>query len=269
MQKGIKNYTILLLFSMAGLKITAQSDNKMKNYGELITDRPDQTESSAVLPKGFLQVETGAFFETVKADGIETESKTFNTTLLRYGLLENLELRLGFDFMEQTRSIYGKKLADVSSGFSPLLFGAKVSITEENGILPEIGLLGHLSLPFSASKDYKPENTGVDFRFAFSHTLNDRSGISYNLGAAWGNDTHEASYVYTIAYDTGITDKLGVFIELYGDLPEKNKANHLWDMGFTYLIKDNIQFDISGGTGISRNIQDVMLSGGISFRLPK
>ncbi len=262
-----KHYSLLLIFF--AIELTAQVDAKLNNYDELTTDRPDQTESSSVVPKGFLQVETGAFFETIKVDGLKEDSKTFNTTLLRYGLLDNLELRLGIEFMEQSKVIRGKKLADVASGFSPLLLGAKVSITEEKGFLPEIGLIGHLSLPFSASKDYKPETTGVDFRFAFSHTLNEKTSISYNLGAAWGYNLPEANYVYTIAYANGLTDRLGFFVELYGDLPEKNKANHLWDMGFTYLIKHNVQLDISGGTGISRNIQDLYLSVGISFRLPK
>jgi len=216
-----------------------------------------------------LQVETGSFYELVNANGIIEASKTFSTTLLRYGLLNNLELRLGMDFMEQIREVNGTRLADVAGGFSPLLLGVKVGITEENGLLPEIGLLGHLSLPFSASKDYKPETTGIDFRFAFSHTLNDRSSISYNLGAAWGDDSPEAAYVYTLVYGNSITKKLGVYFELYGILPENNKANHLWDMGFTYLLSDSIQLDISGGTGISRNIQDLLLSAGISFRIPK
>jgi len=250
-------------------ELTAQGKDNIKSYGVLITDRPDQTESPTAVPKGFLQVETGAFFEKVENNRFKEESKTYNTTLLRYGLLENLELRLGVDFMEQSRTISGTEFADVASGLSPLLLGVKIGITEEKGLLPEIGLLGHLSLPFSASKDYKPETTGVDFRFAFSHTLNDRSSISYNMGAAWGADSPEASYVYTLVYGSSITEKLGVYLELYGDIPEINKANHLWDMGFTYLLKNNIQLDISGGTGLSRNIQDLFLSAGISFRIPK
>lgn len=269
MQNGIKYNILLFLMLLIAINVSAQIDTKVKNYGELITDRPDQTESASVVPKGFLQIETGAFFEKVKNNGVENKSKTYNTTLLRYGLLNNFELRLGIDFMEQSSTINGNKLANVNSGFSPLLLGAKISITEEKGMLPEIALLGHVALPFSASKEYKPEMTGVDFRFSFAHTLSEKSSISYNLGAAWGDDSPEASYVYSVAYATSITNKLGVFAELYGDVPERNKANHLWDMGFTYLISDNVQLDFSGGTGVSRNIQDLYLSGGISIRLPK
>ena len=234
MRNATAYYSILLIFIV--VELTAQVDDKVKDNGSLITDRPDQIESPSVVPKRFLQVETGAYFEKVKNNNIENVSKTFNTTLLRYGLLENLELRLGVDFVEQSQTINGAKLANVASGFSPLLLGVKVRIMEEKGVLPEIGLLGHLSLPFLASKDYKPETTGVDFRFAFSHTLSESSSLSYNFGAAWESDSPEANYVYSLGYGASLTKKLGAFIEIYGDFPEISKANHLLDMGFTYLV---------------------------------
>ena len=233
----------------------------------LITDRPDATESPNAMPKGSLQIETGAFYDTFEENNIKTENYTYNTTLVRYGLLENLELRLGWDFTEGSTSINGNKLDNITSGFLPLLLGIKTSIAKENGLFPEIGLLGHLYLPVTASQDYKPETTGVDFRFAFAHTLSDNSSLSYNLGAAWGGDSSEASYVYTIAFGQGITDKLGAYAELYGDLPENNKANHLWDAGLTYLINNNLQLDATVGSSITKG-QDLLLSAGLSFRIP-
>ena len=75
--------------------------------------------------------------------------------------------------------------------------------------------------------------------------------------------------VYTIAYGYSISDKVGTFLEIYGDLPENSHFNHFWDAGFTYLIDNNFQLDISGGTGISQNIQDIYISAGISFRIPE
>jgi hypothetical protein len=253
---------MILLFS---INVFAQEEQQ--TLESLITDRPDQTESPNAMPKGFLQVETGAGFETFEDSNIKTEDFTLNTTLIRYGLLDNLELRLGWDFVEGKTKLNGNTLNNVASGFSPLLFGFKTGITKEKGVFPEIGFLGHLSLPFTASTDYKPETTGVDFRFSFAHTLSEKSGLAYNLGAAWGNDSPEAAYVYTLVYGYSITEKLGTYMELYGDFPEGNKANHLWDAGFTYLISDNFQLDISGGTSITKG-QDVMIGTGISFRLP-
>ncbi len=235
--------------------------------GALVTDRPDQTESPTVVPKGFLQIETGAFYEDSGENAFKQKTTTFNTTLLRYGLLDNLELRVGWDFTETKTEINGTELDDVASGLSPLLLGTKIGVIEEKGWLPQIGLIGHLFLPFSAGNDFRPETTGVDFRFSFAHTLSEKSSLSYNLGAEWGNDSPEAAYIYTISYGYSVTDTFGIFAELYGDLPEDSSPNHLWDAGLTYRLSDSIQLDATIGSGITEG-QNLLLSAGVSIRLP-
>ena len=257
--------TLLIVAFILTVPVVAQETEHLP--GTLITDRPDATESPNTVPVGYLQVETGAFFESFKTGNTKFEDFTLNTSLVRIGLLDNLELRLGWDFVESSLKVNGSKLDNVMSGFSPMLFGAKVNIANEKKGFPEIGLIGHVFLPFTAGKDYKPETTGIDFRFAFAHTLSENSSLSYNIGAQWGDDSPEASYVYTIAYGVGITDKLGAYAELYGDLPENHNANHFWDAGLTYLISDSVQLDATFGSSITEG-QDILLSGGISFRIP-
>ena len=254
-----KPLQILLLF----ITFSAASQEIDESLDALITDRPDATESPNTVPVGYIQVETGAFYESFKDNNIKNETYTYNTTLVRLGLLTNLEFRLGWDFAENKTSNTNMVL----SGFNPLLLGTKIAIAQEKGGFPEIGLLGHLYLPFIASNDYKPETTGVDFRFAFAHTLSEKSSLSYNLGAQWGDDSPEAAYIYTISYGLSITEKLSAYAELYGDLPENNKANHYWDAGLTYLISNNFQLDATIGSGITEG-QDILLSGGVSFRVP-
>lgn len=256
-------FTVLIITSIS---LSAQEDNK-NSLGALITDRPDATESPTVIPKGYLQVETGTFFQSFEKNNIKINSNTFNTTLLRLGLLDNLELRLGWDFTEVSTEVNGSKLANVASGLNPLLLGFKSGIASENGVFPEIGIMGHIYLPFTASRDFKPETTGVDFRFSFAHTLSETSSLSYNIGAAWGDDSSEAAYVYTIAYGQSITDKFGAYVELYGDMPENSSSNHFWDAGLTYLLSNNVQLDATVGSSITEG-QDLLLSAGVSFRLP-
>ncbi len=266
MRTKITYVFIAILFSMAFVE--AQNDSASNPASEpLVTDRPDATESPSTVAPGFIQVETGGFYESFEEGGVKNETFTYNTTLVRLGLLDNLELRVGWDFVEGQTSINGNKVNDVTSGFNPLLLGAKVGITEEKGWLPEIGLLGHLYLPFMASTDYRPETTGVDFRFSFAHTLSEKSSLSYNLGAQWRDDSPEAAYIYTLSYGYSISEKLGAYVELYGDFPEDNKANHLWDAGLTYLLSNNVQLDATVGSSITDG-QDILISGGISFRLP-
>ena len=233
----------------------------------LVTDRPDATESPQTIAPGFVQIETGGFYESFEDNNIKSETFTYNTTLVRLGLLDNLELRVGWDFIEGQTTVNGTKLDDVTSGFNPLLLGVKIGIAHENGWMPEIGFLSHLYLPFAASQDYKPETTGVDFRFSFAHTLNEKSTLSYNLGAKWKDDSPEAAYLYSLSYGYGVSDKLGAYIEIYGDFPENNKANHHWDAGLTYLICNNVQLDATVGSGITEG-QDILLSAGVSFKLP-
>lgn len=234
---------------------------------EMITDRPDETEAPSLVSKGFLQIETGGFYEEAREDDVLTKITGYSTTLFRFGLLDNLELRLGGDLIGYEGELNGSTIAEVSSGLTPLLVGVKIGVAEEQGLLPQIGLLVHLRLPFNAVEDYRPETTGIDFRFAFSHELSESSDLSYNLGAEWLNDSTEATYVYTISYGYDVTDNFGIFAEIYGDLPENSSAEHFMDGGVTYNLRTNLQLDAFAGTGINSS-QELLVGAGISYLIP-
>jgi hypothetical protein len=62
---------------------------------EIITDRPDQTESSSTIQKGNLQIESGLLLEFLGEDISCSERNILApTTLIRYGLLDFAELRI-------------------------------------------------------------------------------------------------------------------------------------------------------------------------------
>ena len=83
-----------------------------------------------------------------------------------------------------------------------------------------------------------------------------------------GDGSSEIAYVYTLAYGYSIIDNLSLYVELYGDLPEDSMANHFWDAGLTYLIMNNLQVDATVGSSITEG-QDLLLSAGMSYRIPK
>ena len=93
----IKYITPVLLFTASLSSFSQEDDNSL---GALITDRPDATESPSTIPVGYIQVETGAFYESFEDNNIKNETYTYNTTLVRLGLLDYLELRIGWDFVE-------------------------------------------------------------------------------------------------------------------------------------------------------------------------
>lgn len=249
------------------LMMIAVSTKAQKTTPELITDRPDQTESSSVVPLKSLQVETGFVMENKNNKFFETKSYAYNTTLLRYGLFSNLELRFGLEYLGSIKKITSDTEKKYS-GLSPLYTGFKVSILEEKGWMPEIGFIGAMELPFTADKVYKPSYPAANMRFAFSHTLSDMLSLGYNLGAEWDGDSAVPAYFYSIALGIGITEKFGMFLESYGLVQEEDQSEHLLDMGFTYLLVPNLQFDISGGVGLNNQAIDNFISAGLTFRLP-
>lgn len=260
-------FCILLLIVCTENVFAQDEANPEASSQPLITDRPDATEASSTVGKGVLQIETGGLYESFEDNSVQSENYTYNTTLIRYGILDNLEFRLGWDFVEGVTKVNGNKLDNITSGFSPLLLGVKIDIAEEKNGMPEIALIGHIFPLFSASEDYRPESTAVDFRFSMSHTLNESSSLAYNLGGQWENDSSEAAAIYTVAYGYSLTDKFGMYAELYGDLPEDSSANHYWDAGLTYLVSNNLQLDTYFGTSITEG-QDLLIGLGASFRLP-
>lgn len=258
---------IKICLSLFCIPSVMHSQDADTDRAPFVTDRPDATESPRVVPLGYFQVETGGFYEAFEGNTFSIDRYVFNTTLLRYGLLRNMELRLGWNIEEQTTKINNTDFQNTLRGFSPLVLGVKIGIAEEKSGMPEIGLVGNIYLPFTAGTDFKPETTGVDFRFAFSHTLSKKENLSYNIGAQWGDDSPEAAYIYSLSYGYAITDTFGAYAEIYGDLPENSSANHFWDIGGTYLLKPNVQFDITVGSSFTQG-QDILLSAGVSFRTP-
>ncbi|WP_196889965.1 transporter [Aureivirga sp. CE67] len=265
----MKKVLLGLALSFSAFIANAQEQEKP----DLVTDRPDQTESATVVPVGAVQWETGFQYEKLSSDFDETENTKFNTSLLRFGLLENFELRLIWNIEESKMTSKNLPFANTvnmdskSSGFAPMGFGFKYTIAEEKGWRPKIGFLSHMYFPFTASKELKPEGTAMDTRLAFEHTLSDKFSLGYNFGTNWATGEN-LQYAYTASLSYSILDRLSVFGEVYGVLEENGHPDHLFDAGFLFLITDVFQWDISGGSGINSD-QDYFISTGFTVRLFK
>lgn len=221
-------------------------------------DRPDQTETASIVPKGMFQVETGFTFQ--KNDAI-SKSLSLPSTLWKYGVNDNFELRLITEFLSE--EINNEKL----NGFAPVYVGFKVKLADEKGIIPKTSFIGHISLPNAASKEFKTEFFAPEFRFVMQHTLSDKMSFSYNLGAEWDGFSAEPTFIYTTATGYSITEKLGSYIELFGFIPQNQKSYHSFDGGITYLISNNFMLDLSSGIGISKNAPKNYFAFGFSFRI--
>ncbi|MEE8348129.1 MAG: transporter, partial [Acidobacteriota bacterium] len=210
---------LILMTIPLGAQPTATGESTL----ELVTDRPDQTESSIVVPPGYFQLETGW---GVTRNG-EKNNHQFPTTLLRIGMIPSVELRIGFDgdlWESDTPSPQQREEGEL---------GAKFNLWQEEGWIPETGLLFSVSVPRRADPA---------LRLALSHDLSDRISIAYNLGAAWESEPDGDSdmdrlsvFQYTATLGVGLNGRTGAFLEVFGDLPlsAEGGPEHLLDGGLT------------------------------------
>ncbi|WP_293875742.1 transporter [Flavobacterium sp.] len=224
----------------------------------LQADRPDQTETPSLVPAGMFQAESGFTFQ--KNDAVST-TKTLPSTLWKYGVNKNFEMRLITEFISQT--INGETIF----GLNPIYIGCKIKITDEQGFLPKTSFIGHILLPKLASTEFKADYFATKFRFVMQHTLTKKVSFSYNLGAEWDGFSPVATFIYTVTSGYSFTDQLGAYFELFGFAPQNETSNHSLDGGFTYLINNNFMLDLSSGIGITDNAPKHYFALGFSFRI--
>ncbi len=243
MKLNIKHFLYTaLLSSYFSTSLPAQS---------IITDRPDQTESSSTIPKNSLQLETGVLFGHAGFNPNREKHLLAPATLLRFGLLKNLELRVANQFARASSE--GVRLENF--GFSDIEFGTKVQLLRNENVNTEIAFLSHFIIPIG---DKRLTNTdfGVVNKFSIAHNLSPKIGLGYNVGYNYfGVGKGVATYSVALGFD--ITQKLGFYIEPYGEFVDLEMHVANLDGGFTYLVGNQIQLDISYGIGLNYHMHYV------------
>lgn len=249
----MKKFIPLILFNIGfDIKLLAQSTEPIQ------TDRPDQTECPFIVPEKYFQVENG--FGIIYNDRLHKDY-TYPSTLIKYGVTKNFDLRL------ITGVINTRLEEERVTGVPPLTIGFKVNIFEEHGIIPMTSFIGQLTFPTLASSKYKATYYAPSFRFTMQHTLSKRVALGYNLGALWNGESPEPIFLYTLTSGISLSEKIGSYVEVYGFAPQHGTPQHNVDAGFSYLLTQDILFDISAGYRITHDAPKYFTAVGFSFRV--
>jgi len=232
----------------------------------LVTDRPDLTESAAIVPKGALQIETGFAFEGDKSGDTRQDNFSMFSTLLRYGVNQNFELRLATSLNMNNTETNGESTSLI--GVSNIDVGMKLKMTDGDGLKPQIAFLTSVIIPKSGSEDYSAEYLTPSMALAFAHELSKTFSLGYNIGAVWNGLNAKPAAKYSIALAVALAKNFGGYIETYGYFPQDEQGVNILDFGLTYLIRHNLQVDASAGFGLSEVSPDYFVSTGISWRIP-
>lgn len=213
---------------------------------QIVTDRPDQTESSSTVGKGNLQIETGLLIGFEGEGDNVTRQLLAPTTLFRYGITKGIEIRL----LSQYETL--KNGLTSVQGISDLEIGTKLQILQDETKNIEIAFLSHLILP-TGTDGLSNEDFGTINKLSIAHSLSENVELGYNLGYNYFGEG-KGDFTYSFALGIGVNDQVGIYIEPYGDLVDFEELVANFDAGFTYLVNENLQFDFSFGTGMNHQM---------------
>tara|TARA_R110001592_G_scaffold296493_1_gene566921 strand:- start:269 stop:1030 length:762 start_codon:yes stop_codon:yes gene_type:complete len=245
-------YTIVLFLLVISNSIFSQT---------IVTDRPDQTESASTIEKGSLQIESGILIGFSDKDSFSEHQILAPTTLFRYGIKKGIELRV----LNQLESLKNEATNKKVTGISDLELGTKIQLFKKENVNTEIAVLSHLIIP-TGSKDLTINKFGSINKLSISHDFNENVALGYNVGYNYfGKGNGDFTYSMSLGFD--ITDKLGIYVEPYGEIINFKNHEANFDAGIAYLLKDNLQFDFSFGTGINHTMN--YMSIGCSINIEK
>ena len=221
----------------------------------IVTDRPDIAESALTVGTGRFQIETGVTYtqETGAANALTTP------TLLRYGIAEKWELRLESDALTF--------LDPGPGGFSDFTLGTKVNFRDEGSTA--IGLLVSLNVPVGFQAVRGTVDPAV--KLLIDQDLGSGWGLGFNAGLLLTEDVTDRSFIqpmFAAALGKDITNRLGAYVELSGEGPDLAGGDYALsaDGGFTYLVNNDVQLDLSLLRGLSNVGTDWGYGLGVSAR---
>lgn len=248
-----------------------------RELGPLVSDRPDVTESAEAVPPEHVQLEGGYTFTHDREGNDRVREHAAPELLLRWGLVENVELRFGWDgyswsdesVIGESRSGRSARFESASADGADIALGAKAVFTEGDSWLPRLAGLVTVSVPGggggATSGDVDPE-----FKLLWSRELTEAIGIAGNLGIASvtedGQRFAQGSASLSMAF--AIDDRLGLYVEYFGLYPDEKEsdASHSANGGLTYRVTDDFQIDARLGAGLNEQADDFFAGVGFAWR---
>jgi hypothetical protein len=253
-------------------KDESNGDNEKEDEEPLESDRPNFTQASTTVGYHRLQIESGyTFTQAVGGDRLH-DSHNLPEMLLRYGVVERLELRVDwgkgmvFDrFLDPAsgRLVTRSGSTDVDAGF-------KYAITKQDKWRPRTAVIVTVSAPvgspFLSSRQVDPL---IDY--CYSWEITKKLSLSGSTGSVWTAQTGDrySQFFQSACVDYELTKKLHVYNEWYGLFrrgSSDDRPQFYYDAGVTYLLTPNFQLDWRAGAGLNDAADGFFTGCGLTIR---
>jgi hypothetical protein len=246
---------LAMLFVYHGT-ISANADSCPSIKDEIITDRPDVTNSSVVIPPGSLQIENGVNFSARDGDRIVDGTNT----RLRAGITNCLE------FLVDTPTYFANVRSSQNSGFSDVAPALKWQISPVPGKVDLSAVFG-VALPTGSGGIAGP-GAQPYLQFPWSWELRGGWGLSgmFTEFIRPSDPTSRLITETTFVVEKKVTERTSLFVEYVGDYPESGSPAHLLNSGGLYRLGPNQQLDFHVALGLNHNAPSYIVGVGYSVR---
>jgi hypothetical protein len=237
----------------------ARADSCPKPSEEIVTDRPDVTNSSIVVPVGSLQNENG--INLSERDGGQTLDGT------------NSRWRLGvapcFEVFIDLPTYFANAKAPGVSGFSDVGPALKWQISPVPGKI-DLSVTVGVFIP-TGTIEIAGRGAQPYLQFPWSWELHDGWGLSGMFTEFFrpADITTKRITEATFVIEKKLTEKFSLFTEYVGDYPEGNIPSQLINSGGLYHLTPNQQLDFHFALGLNRNSPTYIVGISCSFRVDR
>ncbi len=227
----------------------------------IASGRPGQAINTQTVGRGVYQVETGLTLGWERNNSQKLRDIA-ETTILRIGILDRLEVSGAvIGAAVESRALSGRNSWD--RGISDTEVGARYSFLDNDGWVPALVVDG-AALLRAQDEEFRRDNTGARFIVSADWGLTEATTLTINLNRTWvGDGTAGTGYAVSLGFS--LSDRLGSFVEVYGDLSKP--ATAYFDGGFAYLIGNHVALDSSVGWEGTDGVPSYYLDFGVSFRI--
>ncbi|MCC6585852.1 MAG: transporter [Bryobacterales bacterium] len=217
----------------------------------LVSDRPGYSDGVTILGRGILQLETGINLTSLSEESFTEHNFTGGSPTLRLGVGRGVELRFGGDgFRTYSRHGAGTDPVEQSIGASDFSAGAKMRLTRERGVVPELTFIPLVSLPVG-HQSFTSSGLDPTLKLAWSKSL--REGLSasgnVNVSSLSEDGDRYLQQAFSFQVGRGFGRRWAGFGEIYTVSPVATGGSSGWtfDGGVSYSITRDSQFDVSVG----------------------
>jgi hypothetical protein len=237
----------------------------------IISDRPDLVETSEVVGKGRVQLETGVLVERERGGG-ERERTYSMPTLLRVGLSDSLEMRIETEgrTIHHTRDTDSGERSTVT-GYADTALGLSWHVLDGDGMRPSLGVLVDAELP-TGSRRVRGEGARPSLRVVGEWELPGDLELGLMPGVAVERQRETGRYTYGIfgaVLEKAFSERLHGFAEIA--LPQIARSRHggtqaRFDVGAAWFVSNDCQIDTMFSRGLNDRTPYASFTVGLSIR---